>query len=187
MFMSKTIGFIIAGFLVLMLGIALVTNASTYYNNELKMRNSFGQKKTEMNAAYTKMMRKIVPATQTAVKVDSSFIKVVNAQMNGQKNGENLAWAWIQQVNPTATFTEVSSMYKELNRVVQAEAETMFEQEKFIQDVKLQHDNYTQEFPHNIYTKLFGIKKLEYSPIQTAETKEVMETGIEKTNKLDLQ
>jgi len=99
--------------------------------------------------------------------------------MGGQKNGENLMWAWIQQSNPTATFGEVSSLYRELGEVVVIERERFFQQEQKLQAIKNKHDNLCDMFPNSLVMSILGRKRLIYTPILSTRTKKAIETGID--------
>ena len=131
----------------------------SFSNNEIDLRNQFEQKIDERTAFYDKMFKVISQKTQIAVKNDSSFIKVVNAQVQGQKNGEQVMWAWVQQSNPTATFTEVTKLYADLSRAIEGERAGFFEQEKVLQDVKV---NNTVKVMRYMLSELTNIESKEY-------------------------
>ena len=95
-------------------------------------------------------------------------------------------WAWVQQSNPTATFGEVTKLYQELGRAVEAQREGFFIQEKVLQDIVRQHSNLIQLFPGSIYNIFLGRQKLKYTPIKSTLTEQVMKTGKDDNIKLDL-
>lgn len=158
----------------------------SFSNNEIDLRNQFEQKIDERTAFYDKMFKVISQKTQIAVKNDSSFIKVVNAQVQGQKNGEQVMWAWVQQSNPTATFTEVTKLYADLSRAIEGERAGFFEQEKVLQDVQRQHKNLTKKLPGAFYNFFLKREDLKYSPIKADVTEEVMKTGKDNNIKLEM-
>ena len=61
----------------------------SFSNQEIDLSNQFKQKLDERTAFYDKMYKVLDQKTQIAVKNDSSFVKIVNAQVNGQKIGYN--------------------------------------------------------------------------------------------------
>jgi len=147
-------------------------------NAEIDLRNSFTQASSERTTIYDNKVYKVVAQkTQIALKNDSSFIKVVNAQMEGQKDAPGLFMKWIQQSNPTATFTEVSALYKDLGRTVESVRTEFVEQEKKMQDIKKQHDNLLSKFPSSIVLSILGRKHLVYKPITSDKTDKIMTTG----------
>lgn len=175
---------IIGGVLVLLASV--IGTFISFSNREVLLRNNYKQKIDERTAFYDKMYKIVAQKTQIAVKNDASFKEVVDIQMQGQKNGENVAMAWIQQSNPAATFTEVSAMYKDLSNVIEGERLGFFEQEKFLMDVVRQHDNLLDTFPGSLYNVFLNRPKLDYKPIQSSTTQEVMKTGIDNNVKLEL-
>lgn len=166
--------------------IVIISSFVSFSNNEINLRNTFEQKFDERTAFYDKMYKIVAQQTQIAVKNDNSFKEVVNAQVTGQKNGEQVMWAWVQQSNPTATYGEVSKLYEALGRAVEAQREGFFIQEKVIQDVVRQHKNLIQTFPGSFYNIFFGREKLVYTPIKSTLTEQVIKTGKDDNVKLDL-
>lgn len=164
----------------LIVGVIIVTFAGCFIsksNQEIGLKNKFTQKKSERTAMYDKMWKTLSGKSQVALKNDSSFQQVVNIQMQGQKDGEGVMWKWIQQSNPTATFAEVSSLYKDLSRAIESKREEFFESEKMLQDIKLQHDNLMSKFPSSFILWILGRKKLEYAPITSDRTDDVFKTN----------
>lgn len=155
-------------------------------NQEVGLRNQFNQKISERTAFYDQMWKTFSQKSQIAVKNDSSFRRVVDIQMTGQKSGENVMWQWIQQSNPTATFGEVSRLYQDLSRTIESKRSEFFEQEKMLQDVKLQHDNLIGKFPASMYLSILDRKELIYKPITSDRTDAVIKSGKDNDTELGL-
>ncbi len=155
------------------------------YNKDVKLRNKFTEKYSERTAFYDKMFKTIKQKGKIAVKNDSSFTKIVNIVMEGRKDSEGLMMKWVTEQNPTAQFSEVSSMYKDLSRTIEAQRDEFFIQEKYLMDIKLQSDNLLDTFPSGIIlTTIFGKEKIEYKPITSDHTDNVMKTG--KDNDIEI-
>lgn len=153
-------------------------------NSEVDLRNEFTKSKSFRIITYEKIHKAISGKAQIAIKNDSSFQNIVNIQMNGQKDNEGLVMKWIQQSNPAATFTEVSSLYKDLSRAVEAFREEFADNEKNLARIKKEHDNLLDKFPGSIIFSILGRKHLEYQPIISDATKQVFETGIDNNDKI---
>lgn len=149
----------------------------SFNNNEVDLRNAFEQKIDERTGFYDKMWKTLKGKSQVAVKNDSSFQNVVNIQMNGQKDGEQVTWKWIQQSNPSASFSEVSKLYADLSRTIEAERNGFFEREKELQRIQREHKNLLQKFPGNIAAMILGKKPLKYKVITSDKTDDVIQTG----------
>lgn len=167
--------------------LTLIISFIGWKNDVVDLDTQYEQKISERTAFYDKMFKIISSGTQITVKNDSSFREVVNAQVQGQKNGEQLMMAWVQQSNPAATYSEVSKMYRDLMVVIEGQREGFFEQEKVLSDIVRQHTNLIKKFPGSFYNIFAGEKVKDYKPIQSSITSDVMKTGIDDNYKLDLK
>lgn len=161
-------------------------NFVSFSNTEISLRNSFEQKIDERTAFYDGMKKIFVSKAQIATKNDESFRKNIDIIMGSRKDGKQVMMKWITESNPNANYQEVSSLYKELSRTVEAKREGFFEQEKVLQDIVRQHKQHLQTFPNSLYNVFFDRKPLVYKVIQSDATKQVMSTGIDNNDKLDL-
>jgi hypothetical protein len=163
-----------------------VGNFVSFSNGEIDLRTTFEQKIDERTSFYDKMYKVIAQKSQIAVKNDASFRENINIIMSGRKDAPNVFMKWITESNPNANYEEVSALYKDLSRAVEAQREGFFNQEKVLQDVVRQHKNFIQKFPGSFYNIFMGRKALEYTPIKSSLTDEVMKTGVDNNVKLDL-
>jgi predicted S18 family serine protease len=97
--------------------------------------------------------------------------------MEGRKDAPQVFMKWITESNPNANYSEVSVLYQDLSRSVEAQREGFFNEEKVIQDVVKQHKNHIQKFPNSFYNIFMGRQALVYKPITSTRTDEVMKTG----------
>lgn len=153
-------------------------------NKEVRLRNQFSQKTNERTVFYDKMWKIISQKGQIAVKNDSSFRQNVNIIMEGRKDAPNLFMKWVTETNPNTNYSEVSTLYKDLSRAIESEREGFFDQEKVLQDIKLQHDNLLGTFPSSVIMGLLGRQPLEYKPITSDRTDQVIQSGKDNDVKL---
>jgi hypothetical protein len=172
--------------LAVILAIVVFSSFVSFSNTEIDLRTAFEQKIDERTTFYDKMYKVISQQTQIAVKNDESFRQNINIIMEGRKDAEGVFMKWIKEVNPNAEYAEVSALYKDLSRSVEAQREGFFNQEKVLQDIVRQHKLHIQKFPNTIYNAFMGRQPLEYKPIQSSLTEEVMRTGKDDNVKLDL-
>lgn len=170
--------------IIAMIVIYLGSSFISVNNRDKILRNTFTQKIDQRTAFYDKMWKIISQKSQIAIKNDSSFQNIVNIQVTGQKNGENVMWAWVQQSNPTATFSEVSALYAELGRVIESEREGFYEREIDLQSVVNQHSNLVDVFPGSLIMWVLGRDKLFYKPITSDQTDNVIKTGKDNNTEL---
>jgi hypothetical protein len=182
--MNKTLKIVIIAACV-MLPLLLVTSGLVGFSNqEVTLRNAFKQKITERTAFYDKMWKTMDQKSQIALKNDSSFKQNVDIIMSGRKDAQGVVFKWITESNPNANYSEVAALYKDLSRSVEAERAGFFVQEKYIQDVVMEHDNLLDRFPGTLWNTFMSRKHLVYNPITSDRTDEVMKTGKDNDTKL---
>lgn len=164
--------------------IILISNFISFSNEEIQLRNSFDQKYSERTTFYDKMWKTLSQKGQIALKNDSSFRKNVDIIMSGRKDAQGLFMKWVTETNPNANYNEVADLYKDLSRSVEAQREGFFIEEKYMQDIVLQHSNLIQRFPGSLYNILYGRQKLVYKPITSIITDNVIKSGKDDNIKL---
>lgn len=172
--------------LAVIFAVVIFSSFVSFSNTEIDLRTTFEQKIDERTTFYDKMYKVVSQQTQIAVKNDDSFRQNIDIIMQGRKDAEGIFMKWITEVNPNAEFGQVSALYRDLARSVEAQREGFFNQEKVLQDVVRQHKMHIQKFPNSIYNAFFGREALEYIPIQSSYTEEIMRTGKDDNVKLDL-
>lgn len=166
--------------------VVFFSNFVSFSNTEIDLRNTFDQKIEERTSFYDKMYKVIAQKSQIAVKNDSSFRQNINIIMEGRKDAPQVFMKWITESNPNANYSEVSALYKDLSRTVEAQREGFFNEEKVIQDVVKQHKNHIQKFPNSFYNIFMGRQPLVYKPITSTRTDDVMRTGKDDNVSLEL-
>ena len=163
--------------IIVIFAVILISNLISFSNNEIEYRNAFKQKYDERTAFYDKMWKTLSQKSQIALKNDSSFRQNVDIIMSGRKDAEGIFMKWVTETNPNANYSEVSALYKDLSRAVEAQREGFFIRELYMQDIVKQHSNLLQKFPGSLYNVFFGRKLLEYKPITSTITDEVIKSG----------
>jgi len=166
--------------------VVFFSNFVLFSNTEIDLRNTFDQKIDERTSFYDKMYKVISQKSQIAVKNDESFRQNINIIMEGRKDAPQVFMKWITESNPNVNYSEVSVLYQDLSRSVEAQREGFFNEEKVIQDVVKQHKNHIQKFPNSFYNIFMGRQPLVYKPITSTRTDEVMKTGKDDNVSLEL-
>lgn len=163
-------------FLVLgMLAVWAIFSWMSYSNQEHVLRNRFMQKTDERTAFYDNMWKTISQKGQIAIRNDSSFRQNINIIMAGRKDAQGVFWKWVQETNPNANYEQVSILYQDLSRAVEAKRDEFFVREKEMQSIKLEHDNLLSVLPGSMF--LSGRDHLIYKPITSDRTDNVIKTG----------
>lgn len=165
---------------VVLLGLPLIFIISTYasFNNrDVDLRTTFDMHKTNRTAQYDKMWKIISQKGQVAKAYDSSFIRAVHEAMDPRKDGAGIMMKWVQENNVLVQIGTVQELYKDLSRTIEAERNSFFEREQTLASIKQQHSKFLRSFPNNLYNLFMGRKELEYTPITSSRTDEVIRTG----------
>lgn len=164
--------------------IAVAGSIISFSNTEIDLRNRFTQKHQERTAFYDKMWKVLSQKGQIAVKNDSSFQNNVNAIMAARKDAPGLFMKWVTESNPNANFETVTKLYEDLSRAVEGQREGFFMQEKMMQGIVLEHSNLIQKFPGSFWNMFMSRKPIDYKPITSDRTDDVMESGKDNDVKL---
>ncbi len=162
---------------IVIFGIIALSNFISFSNEEITLRSSFEQKYSERTAFYDKMWKTLSQKSQISLKNDSSFRKNVDIIMQGRKDSPGLFMKWVTETNPNANYSEVSVLYQDLSRAVEAQREGFFIEEKYMQDIVMQHSNLIKRFPGSFYNWIYGRQALIYKPITSTITDEVIKSG----------
>src|SRR5690349_21301461 len=119
-------------------------------NTEVRLKNKFKAEMDGRTAFYVKMKNIFSGKAEVATRNDSAFRNNINAIMQGRKDGEGLVMKWVKESNPNANFEQVSALYADLSRSIEAERTGFFNQERVLQDIKMQHDNLLEQFPGSV-------------------------------------
>src|SRR5690606_32248210 len=134
----------------------------------------------QRTAFFDKMYKVLNQKTQVAVKNDSSFRRNVEIIMSGRRDAEGLFMKWITETNPNANYDQVSILYQDLSRAIEAQREGFFNEEKVLQDLNREHKNLLRVFPTGFILKtILGREEFGYKPITSDITEEVITTGKE--------
>lgn len=157
--------------------IFLISTYASFNNREVDLRTTFEMQMKNRTALFDKMWKVISQKAQITKAYDSSFIRIVNAAMDPRKDGANIMMKWVTESNPTLQAGTVQELYKDLGRTIEAERNGFFEREETLSSIQQQHSKFLRSFPNNFLNFFMGRKELEYKPITSDRTDEVIRTG----------
>ncbi len=164
--------------------IFLISTYASFNNREVKLRTTFVMQMKNRTALFDKMWKVISQKAQIAKAYDSSFMRIVQAAMDPRKDGAGIMMKWVQESNPTLQSGTVQELYKDLSRTIESERNGFFEREETLASIQQQHSQFLQSFPNNFYNIFAGRKELEYNPISSDRTDDVMKTGKDNDTKV---
>jgi hypothetical protein len=169
---------------IVLLAIVTVSSFVSFSNKEIDLRNRFEQKMDERTAFYDKMWKTLAQKSEVAIKNDSSFARNVDAIMAGRQDAGEMFMKWVQESNPNVNYEAVSVLYQDLSRSIEGQRDGFFMEEKMIQGVVMEHKNHINKFPGSFWNIFLGREALEYKPITSDRTDEVIKTGKDNDVKL---
>lgn len=157
--------------------IYLISTYASFNNRDVKFRTTFNMEMTNRTTLFDKMWKMISQQAQVTKQYDTSFLRIVKTAMDPRQDGVNVMMKWVQESNPTMQANTVQELYKNLSRTIEAERNGFAEREQTLASIKQQHSEFLLSFPNNLYNVFMGRKELDYKPITSGRTDEVIRTG----------
>jgi hypothetical protein len=175
--MKKTILIGIGVFIIA--AIVIVIWAVSTSNSEKKLVNAMDAQKEVVSLYYDKMWKILKQKAGVAEQAKSAFKEIYVPLIEGRySKGDGTLMKWITEQNPSFDM----GLYKDVQNSIEAERNGFFIEQKKLTDMNREHQNLLELFPSSI---ICGNRpKYEYTPITSAETKEVVRTGEENDIKL---
>jgi hypothetical protein len=89
------------------------------------------------------------------------FIELTQIVMSSRKDGQNLAWKWVQE-NQNIPFEEFTHFYKQLSGFISQRFDENLAIENRKLDIVQQQNLLISTFPNNVYNWFLKIKPLNY-------------------------
>lgn len=149
------------------------------YNTTTKYKVEFNNKLYERELYYDKMWKTYLEKYNICELNKDVFIEVTKLIMDGRKDGEKLAWKWLQENQPIP-YNEFSIFYADLSKFIHSQREGYFKLEKECINIVNYHNILLNTFPNRFYNKFLDIEELEYKVgFMSDKTEWVFGSGIE--------
>lgn len=158
-------------------GCSALSSYTSVYDTNIKMKADYTQLINNRSSAYANMVTTIKQKMMVTKMNDTSFQKIVKTMMEGQKDGENVTWKWVQQSNPAASFSEVSAMYKDVSRQIEGDRKTIVEKERLIGLLVAEQEKLLSTFWAHFFFGGEELLKDKYKPITSSAMEEINKTG----------
>lgn len=104
--------------------------------------------------------------------------------MSNRKDSQGLMMKWVTESNPNASFSEITKLYGNLLRVIESNRNQLYTIEQELTDIVREEEDLVGQFPNNIIFSILGRPALQYKPITSDRTDDVIKTG--KDNNVDV-
>ncbi len=132
------------------------------YNNTKKLELSYTKEVQTQITNYDGYYLAFTDKQSNADINKKTFIEVTDIIMKNRRDGESIAWKWVQE-NQYIPYEEFTVFYKDLaNFITERYKDNMIiEQRK--QSIVQEHNTLLSTFPNNFYNYFLGINKMKYS------------------------
>lgn len=154
-------------FLLAMLGVLIyqvsgaVSGSKKMYNTSIVYHNNYTQTVQEKQGFYENLWNSWAEQkTITSLNKDV-FIEVSKIIMENRKDGDKLAWKWVQETQHIP-FSEFTSFYSNLSEFIRSERSEYLKIENKCQKIANENNTLLDTFPNNVYNKVIGCKKIKF-------------------------
>lgn len=142
---------------------SIYKDSVSIYNNSVNLQTSYDKKVSEQITTYDANYLAFTENKDLANINKETFIVVTDIIMSARKDGQQLAWKWMQE-NQNIPYHEFTYFYKNLTAFVTDQYATLSRIEREKQEIVATQNTMIKTFPNNIYNKWLKIKPLEYKP-----------------------
>lgn len=136
-------------------------DSTSLYNQSLSLKTTYAQKVQEQVSVYDANYLTFIQKAKIADISKETFITVTQIIMENRKDGQAVAWKWMQE-NQQIPYNEFTSFYHELSDFVSEQYSALLAVEKQKQDITAQHNLLIRKYPNNIYNTYLKLTPIEY-------------------------
>lgn len=140
---------------------SVVSPCVDLYNNTKKLEMAYNKKSQEQITNYDGYYLAFTEKQSNANISKEVFLKVTSIIMESRKDGEGVAWKWLQE-NQQIPYSEFTSFYRELSSFISERYADNMKIEREKQDLARQHNTLLVTFPNTFFNKFLHIKPLVY-------------------------
>lgn len=170
--MKKTA--LVIGGVCILLGLALMISAMSYKNTEVRLVKEYEAQSGKIEAVHDAMWKiiqqKAGVTKEYAAQFDSIYTHIMDARYQGS---DGVLFEWIKESNPEFD----PGLYKDLSVTIEVQRKAFLGAQEKIIDIVREHNTLIETYPSRWF--LGGCLPLEYEPITSTYSKEVMETRLD--------
>lgn len=142
-------------------------------NEEVRTRNEFAAQQNALESEFDKVWKVISQQAQISQHERETFKKTYLEIMQAQKGiaGQGTLASFFSQAQVPIS----AELFSKLMTTIEAQRESFNRSQKKLIQIKLQHDNLRQQWPHSMIVG--GRPALELTLVSSDKTKEIFSTG----------
>lgn len=133
----------------------------TLYNTSVDYNYAYDQKVQEKVGYYDNMWKSYLQIDKNTNINKDVFIEVTKLIMDARKDGENIAWKWLQE-NQQIPYNEFTKFYSQLNSFIISKRDGYYNIEKDCQEIAYNNNKMLDIFPNNFYNKVLKCKYINF-------------------------
>jgi hypothetical protein len=141
----------------------------TLYNDNKELEFSYVKLTQEQISNYDGYYLAFTDKQANANINKETFIQVTHIIMNNRKDGQNVAWKWMQE-NQQIPYHEFTYFYKELSAFISIRYADNMKIERSKQCIIQQQNLLLSKFPNNVINKFLKIELMNYKAGYISET-----------------
>ena len=138
-----------------------VKDSKKMYNKSIIYQNDYIQTVQEKQGFYENLWNSWAEQKMITSLSKDTFIEVSKIIMENRKDGEKVAWKWLQETKQIS-FSEFSDFYSKLSEFIRSERQSYFKIEMRCQDIANKNNTLLDTFPNNMYNKVIGCKRINF-------------------------
>lgn len=174
-------GLVIFGVALLFFGALVLGMYVNYTNTEIDLRERTEAQKQVCEANFDKMFKVIsqtaeIPQefiAQAKEAFKEIYIPLMESRYSGDRAGALMSW--VGESNPQFDLNAIGDLYKQLQRVIEANRQEFFLEQKKLIDMHREHLSYLQKFPNRFF--LSDKQEIEIVIITSTHTEKVYQEG----------
>jgi len=176
-------GLIITGIIAVFLGVIGIGMYVSYSNNEISKRNQIEAQQEVCKANFDKMFKVIAQTAQVSDRfmneAKEAFKEIYIPLMEGRYSNERggSLMSWVTESNPQFDMKATGDLYKQLQRVIEANRQEYFLEQKILIDMHRDHKTYIERIPASFFVG--SRESVEITIITSEQTEKTYSTGQE--------
>lgn len=170
-------GFIITAITIGILGFIFIGMYVSYSNSEISKRNQIEAQQEVCKANFDKMFKVIAQTAQVSERfmqeARESFKEIYIPLMEGRYSNDRggALMSWVTESNPQFDLNATGDLYKQLQRVIEANRQEYFLEQKMLIDMHRDHKTYISQVPASFFIGKRGPAEIQI--ITSTETENV--------------
>lgn len=169
----KKVALVVCAAVAVMFVCVVIGTYFSYNNTDVRLRKQAEAQRGKIELCQDKMWKVLQQKAQVSTEYKDAFKEIYPQIIEGRYkgNGDGSLMKWVQEANPNFD----TSMYKSLMQSIEVERTAFMHTQERMLDIIREHATLIETYPGKWF--ISNTAPIEYTPITSTKTKEVMESG----------